>query len=93
MRLMDVDKFLRDLKNDGCDVINADARCPLYTEFGYSYELIKRVIERQDLINTDADEAPEFKIGYCPICNRKMEVRTDRSWAYCPVCAHRLAMN
>lgn len=59
MKLIDADKFLEDLENEGCDVINADARCPLYTEFGYSYELIKRVLERQDVINGKRNITPK----------------------------------
>lgn len=52
MRMIDVDAFLRDLENEGCDIINADPRCHLYSEFGYSYELIERVIERQSMVQT-----------------------------------------
>ena len=50
MRTIDLDKFLSDLWREGCDVVNADPICPSYSEFGYSYELIKQVAERQEII-------------------------------------------
>lgn len=53
MRLMDADKFLEDLQNECCDVVDADDRYPAYTEFGYSRELIERVIERQTFVITE----------------------------------------
>lgn len=52
MRMVDADAFLLDLQNEGCDIINADPRHYLYSEFGYSYELIERVIERQSMTQT-----------------------------------------
>ena len=53
MRLMDADKFLEDLLNEGCDVINADERYIIYSEYGYSRELIERVVERQMFVITE----------------------------------------
>lgn len=53
MRLMDADKFLEDLQNEGCDIMDADTRYSLYPEFGYSRELIERVIERQTFVITE----------------------------------------
>lgn len=47
MRMIDLDKFLVDLSNECCDVCKTDPRCPLYSEYGYSYDLIERVAERQ----------------------------------------------
>ena len=47
MRLMDAEVFFADLQSEGCDVLNIDYRCSLYSEFGYSSELIEKVIERQ----------------------------------------------
>lgn len=53
MRLIDLDKFLEDLRNECCDVCDADERCPAYSEFGYSFELIERVAERQVIIKDE----------------------------------------
>lgn len=52
MRMVDLDRFLIDLSNEGCDVCRTDSRCPLYSEYGYSYDLIERVVERQPIINS-----------------------------------------
>lgn len=51
MRLIDLDKFLEDLRNEGCDVCKTDSVCSLYSEFGYSYDLVERVAERQNLVD------------------------------------------
>lgn len=53
MRLMDADKFFMDLTNECYDVHNIDTRCSLYSEHGYSEELIERVIERQAFVERD----------------------------------------
>ena len=56
MRIIDLDKFLSDLRSEQCDVCDTDATCPLYSEFGYSYDLIERVAERQGIIDTDCSK-------------------------------------
>ena len=50
MRLVDLDKFLLDLQSESHDVLDIDYRHPEYSEYGYSYELIERVVERQDIV-------------------------------------------
>lgn len=49
MRLIDADKFLADLFAEGYDVAKIDYRCSLYSEYGYSRDLIKQVVERQSM--------------------------------------------
>ena len=53
MRMIDLDKFLTDLWNESCDVndlVNSDWS---KSSFGYSYELVERVAERQDIVEKE----------------------------------------
>ena len=34
----------------------------------------------------------ELKTGYCPICDKDIDIRTDLSMANCPECGHHLVM-
>lgn len=52
MRYVNLDKFLEDLRNICCDVFECDETGRVY-ETGYSYELIERVAERQDILVKD----------------------------------------
>lgn len=45
MRMVDLDKFLKDLWNEECDVNDLSSDWSKST-FGYSYELVERVAER-----------------------------------------------
>lgn len=50
MRMIDLDKFLKDLWNEETDVndlVNSDWS---KSAFGYSYELVERVAERQNIV-------------------------------------------
>lgn len=50
MKIIDADKFLTDIQNICCDVCDTDERCPAYSEFGHSFEQIRRVVEKQKTI-------------------------------------------
>lgn len=45
MRMIDLDKFLKDLWNEECDVNDLSSDWSK-SSFGYSYELVERVAER-----------------------------------------------
>lgn len=49
MRMIDLDKFLKDLWNEQCDVNDLHSDWSK-SSFGYSYELVERVAERQEII-------------------------------------------
>jgi hypothetical protein len=51
--MIDMDAFLTDLQDEGCDIIKIDYTYSLYSEFGYSYDLIERVAERQKIVNVE----------------------------------------
>lgn len=55
MRMIDLDKFLRDLWNEPCD-INELCSDWAKSSFGYSYELIEQVAERQDIMIVEEKE-------------------------------------
>lgn len=88
MKLIDVDRFLEDLNNECCDVVDADERYPAYSEYGYSYELIKQVLERRKPIYSE-----EIKVGYCPICDKAVAICTNHSMGNCPECGHDVALH
>lgn len=46
MRTIDLDKFLKDLWNEPCDVNDLVNSNWAKSSFGYSYELVERVAER-----------------------------------------------
>ena len=52
MRMVDIDAFLRDLWNEPCDVNDLSSNWSKST-FGYSYELVEQVAERQDIIEKE----------------------------------------
>ena len=52
MRMIDLDKFLSDLWNEECDVNDLGSDWSKST-FGYSYELVERVAERQEIIEKE----------------------------------------
>ena len=52
MRMIDLDKFLKDLWNEECDVNDLSSDRSKST-FGYSYELVERVAERQEIIEKE----------------------------------------
>lgn len=52
MRIMDVDAFLKDLWNEECDVNDLSSDWSK-SSFGYSYELVERVAERQEIIEKE----------------------------------------
>jgi hypothetical protein len=52
MRIIDLDKFLLDLWNEPCDVNDLSSNWSKST-FGYSYELIERVAEKQDIVEKE----------------------------------------
>ena len=39
------------------------------------------------------DRIGEMKTGYCPICDKDVEIRTNHCWANCPDCGHYLVMH
>ena len=49
MRTIDLDAFLRDLWNEPCDVNDLSSNWSKST-FGYSYELVEQVAERQNIM-------------------------------------------
>lgn len=49
MRMIDLDKFLVDLWNEECDVNDLSSDWSK-SSFGYSYELVERVAERQEIV-------------------------------------------
>ena len=55
MRMIDLDKFLVDLWNEQCDVNDLHSNWEK-SSFGYSYELIERVAERQDVVIVEDKE-------------------------------------
>lgn len=50
MRLIDADKFLKDLLCLPCDVCDTDERYPAYSEFGHSFEQIERLVNKQKTV-------------------------------------------
>ena len=52
MRMIDLDKFLSDLWNEQCDVNDLSSDWSK-SSFGYSYELVERVAERQDIVEKE----------------------------------------
>lgn len=56
MRLVNIDAFLSDLYHEGCDVIRPPYDGELYGEYGYSYDLIEKIVERQSMIVTEEDD-------------------------------------
>lgn len=52
MRMIDLDKFLKDLWNEPCDVNDLSSDWSK-SSFGYSYELVERVAERQDIVEKE----------------------------------------
>ena len=52
MRMIDLDKFLFDLWNEACDVNDLSSDWSKST-FGYSYELVERVAERQEIVEKE----------------------------------------
>ena len=55
MRTIDLDKFLKDLWNEECDVNDLHSNWAM-SSFGYSYELIERVAERQKIVVVEDKE-------------------------------------
>lgn len=55
MRMIDLDKFLADLWNEQCDVNDLHSNWEK-SSFGYSYELVERVAERQTIVTTDVGD-------------------------------------
>ena len=49
MRMIDLDNFLKDLWNEECDVNDLSSNWAK-SSFGYSYELVERVAERQEIV-------------------------------------------
>lgn len=52
MRMVDLDKFLVDLWNEECDVNDLSSDWSK-SSFGYSYELVERVAERQEIVEKE----------------------------------------
>lgn len=52
MRMVDLDKFLIDLWNEECDVNDLSSDWSK-SSFGYSYELVERVAERQKIVEKE----------------------------------------
>ena len=52
MRMVDLDAFLRDLWNEECDVNDLSSDWSK-SSFGYSYELVERVAERQKIVEKE----------------------------------------
>lgn len=56
MRMIDLDKFLVDLWNEPCDVNDLVNSNWSKSAFGYSYELVERVAERQTIMHVEEKE-------------------------------------
>ena len=52
MRMIDLDIFLKDLWNEQCDVNDLSSDWSK-SSFGYSYELVEQVAERQKIIEKE----------------------------------------
>lgn len=52
MRMVDIDAFLKDLWNEECDVNDLSSDWSK-SSFGYSYELVERVAERQVIVEKE----------------------------------------
>lgn len=52
MRMIDLDKFLKDLWNEETDVNDLSSDWSK-SSFGYSYELVERVAERQKIVEKE----------------------------------------
>lgn len=59
--------------------------------------MIKMTITYTDYDGVEKNEYQYFKMrkktGYCPICDKDVEVRTNDSMVNCPDCGHHLAMH
>lgn len=35
----------------------------------------------------------KFKIGYCPICDKTIQINSDDTMCYCPDCGHHISLH